>query len=167
MKTEEDSRKDLSPLLYLNNLITPDFLVENKPKQKFGVNINLSYDNSLDNMPTNYPYGLGFKPIKFVSEIQYNEDKGFYDFTNREVEECDRKYSNIKYYMKKTLRKESKVEANYLAYHMAEKIWNDKFFYTMNLCPLLLKFMNDQTQFWKTEYNRIYDKRKEDEKKIY
>jgi len=30
----------------------------------------------------------------------------------------------------------------------------------MNICPLILKYLNEQTDFWKTQYNIEYDKRK-------
>jgi len=65
----------LSPLSYLNKLVDTSFLVENKPKKKFGVNINLTYNDSAQEFPTNYPYGLGFKPLKFVSEIYYDDNE--------------------------------------------------------------------------------------------
>jgi len=86
--------------------------------------------------------------------------KKIYNFPNREVLENDQKYANIKYMLKNSFTKDMYVEARYLAYHLAEKIWKDKFFYTMNICPLLLKYMSEQTEFWKTQYSIEYERRK-------
>jgi len=152
--------ENLSPLGYLNKLTDTSFLVENKPRSRFGVNIELNYNNPETEFPQNYPYGLGFKPLKFTSELYYDDKQKIYNFTNRETHCDDQKYSNIRYMLKNNFTKDIYVEARYLAYHLAEKIWKDKFFYTMNICPLILKYLNEQTDFWKTQYNIEYDKRK-------
>jgi len=118
----------LSPLGYLNKLTDTSFLVENKPRSRFGVNIELNYNNPETEFPQNYPYGLGFKPLKFTSELYYDDKQKIYNFTNRETHCDDQKYSNIRYMLKNNFTKDIYVEARYLAYHLAEKIWKDKFF---------------------------------------
>jgi len=65
--TDDQRNENLSPLNYLNTIVDTSFLIENKKPSSFGVNINIDFEN-FDDFPDNYPYGLGFKPIRFISE---------------------------------------------------------------------------------------------------
>jgi len=99
---------NLSVLDFLNNNLTDDFLIpNNKPfkKKKTGFNFILNYQDK------HSKFGLGYKKLKYTSEIFFDDKEKVYNFVNKEVTNENRQYANIKFYMKTMLKDDIYDEA--------------------------------------------------------
>jgi len=86
--------------------------------------------------------------------------KNLYDYRNRETSDENRKYSNIKFMLKEWMKDEVHDEANKLVENYSQQLWEKKYYYFLNVSPIIIKYVNDQLNFWKECYEEEYQIRR-------
>jgi len=117
--SEKYEIKDKSPLDYLNENIGDSFLIPPKIK-KFQTGVNISVDihdknRVVEHYNRKQKFGLGYKPMTFVSEVKYDDVSNVYYHEHRETTQLNREYPNVKFMLKRYLSEDLHTEAQNIA----------------------------------------------------
>jgi len=154
--SEKYEIKDKSPLDYLNENIGDSFLVpQNTRNFKTGVNISVhAQDNarSTEYFNRKQKFGLGYKPMTFVSEVKYDDVSKVYYHEHRETTQLNRDYPNVKFMLKRFLSEDLHLEAQNIAKKYAQILWEKKYFNALHTFPIILEQLTKQKTYWQELY---------------
>jgi len=90
----------------------------------------------------------------------FDKTKNVYNFVNREVSTENRQYPNIKFYMKTMLSDDIYYEARKMFHVFCNNFWLKNVKIT-TVSANIIKYISEQCEFWKNEYNILYENNKQ------
>jgi len=97
-------------------------------------------------------FGLGYKPMTFVSEVKYDDVSKVYYHEHRETTQLNRDYPNVKFMLKRFLSEDLHLEAQNIAKKYAQILWEKKYFNALHTFPIILEQLTKQKTYWQELY---------------